>query len=349
MDMPRMIDKNIELIISRLPGVDLRGQSVLVTGGAGFLGSWMCDVLLKMQAVVVCLDNLSSGLERNIAHLHGRPGFTFIKADISEPLKLDAPFNLVMHMASRASPFEFSQYPLEILKANTIGAMNALGIARRHKARFLFTSTSETYGEPAVLPTPETYRGNVSATGPRGCYDESKRCGEAFVMAFCNQYGLDARIARIFNTYGPRMREDGIYGRVVPRFISQALANVPITVFSDGLQTRSFTYMADQVEGLLKLACTAGLAGKVVNIGNDKELTILELAKNIIELTKSKSELAFEPLPIDDPARRCPDILLAKALLGWQPTIGLDTGLSHILEWLRVSDNRDAVKSQPGK
>ena len=243
-------------------------QTVLVTGGAGFLGSWMCEVLIAQNAKVICLDNLASGREQNIEHLKENENFSFLRHDISQPVILDTKVDFILHMASRASPLEFEQFPIQIMKANTLGTWIALGIAKKNKARLLFTSTSEIYGESQIIPTPETYHGNVNTLGIRGCYDEAKRAGEATCMAYMRQHGVDVRIVRIFNTYGPRMRADGYYGRVVPRFIMQALRNEPITIFGDGSQTRSFCYVTDQIEGLLRFIAKDGLKGEVINIGN---------------------------------------------------------------------------------
>ncbi|RLI86354.1 MAG: SDR family NAD-dependent epimerase/dehydratase, partial [Archaeoglobales archaeon] len=249
-----VIQEGMNEILKNLGDVSFEDQTVLVTGGAGFLGSWLCDVLVSQSARVICLDNLASGLESNITHLLDQENFKFVKHDISQPIYFDEKIDVVMHLASRASPLEFDKFPIQILKANTLGTWIALGIAKKHKARFLFTSTSEVYGNPEVVPTPETYNGNVNPIGVRGCYDESKRAGEAMCMAYMRQHKLDVRIARIFNTYGPRMRADGVYGRVIPRFIKQALNNEPLTIFGDGKQTRSFCYVTDQIEGLLRLA-----------------------------------------------------------------------------------------------
>lgn len=329
--------KEVEAIEKNLGDLTFEDRRVLITGGAGFLGSWMCDILVHQGAKVVCVDNLASGLKSNIAHLLDLENFRFIEHDISEPIFLEEKLDLVVHMASRASPFEFEHYPIEILKANTIGLMNSLEIAKKNQARLLYTSTSETYGNPLVVPTPESYYGNVNAIGPRGCYDEAKRCGEAYVTAYKNQFGLDTRMARIFNTYGPRMRFDGIYGRAIPRFIDQALNDRPITVFGDGSQTRSFTYLTDQIEGLLKLACLEEARGSVVNIGNDKETTILDMAKKVLEITRSRSEITFHPLPKDDPLRRKPVITRAKEVLGWQPKVPLQDGLARTIEWYKSS------------
>ena len=332
-----MNEKEIEEIIRNLGDISKRieGTNVLVTGGAGFLGSWICDVLIEQQAKVICLDNLVSGLKSNISHLMDKDNFKFIQHDITEPIFFDEPIDVVMHLASRASPFEFEKYPIQILKANTLGIWVALGIAKKHNARFLYTSTSEIYGDAKEIPTTEEYKGNVNPTGPRSCYDEAKRCGESYVIAYKMQHGLDTRIARIFNTYGPRMRAEGVYGRVIPRFVEQALSNKPITIFGDGLQTRCFCYVTDQVEGLLKLAFSERAEGKMINIGSDKELTIIELAKLVNVLTNSSSEMEFHPLPKDDPPRRKPEISKAKEILGWVPKVGLEEGLKRTIEWFR--------------
>jgi len=330
--------RDIEAINRSIGFHTFEGQCVLITGGAGFLGSWMCDVLVSQGAEVICIDNLASGLKSNIAHLLDLGNFRFIEHDISEPIAIEEKLDLVVHMASRASPFEFEHYPIEILKANTIGLMNSLEVAKKNQARLLYTSTSETYGNPLVVPTPESYYGNVNAIGPRGCYDEAKRCGEAYVTAYKNQYGLDTRIARIFNTYGPRMRFDGIYGRAIPRFIDQALQGRPITVFGDGSQTRSFTYLTDQIEGLLKLASKEEAKGSVVNIGNDLETTVLEMAKKVLEITGSRSEITFHQLPKDDPLRRKPIITRAREILGWEPKVPLEVGLARTIEWYKSAE-----------
>jgi UDP-glucuronate decarboxylase len=305
-----------------------------------------------------------------------RDNFKFIQHDITQPIFFDEPIDVVMHLASRASPFEFEKYPIQILKANTLGIWVALGIAKKHGARFLYTSTSEIYGAATEIPTSEEYRGNVNPIGPRSCYDEAKRCGESYVIAYQVQHGLDTRIARIFNTYGSRMRAEGVYGRVIPRFIEQALSNKPLTIFGDGTQTRSFCYVTDQVEGLLKHTFSfhktlsfyekepvlrksnnsfdkaflskkrfvlkekfkkegGEVGGEVVNIGSDKEITILELAKLIRELTNSSSEIVFEELPKDDPPRRKPDITKAKTLLDWKPKIELGEGLLKMVKWFK--------------
>jgi len=327
-----MTKNDTQVLLDHLQDISLSEKRILVTGGAGFLGSWMCETIIRKEGSVICADNLSSGRYSNIEHLIHLSQFTFVNHDISHPLEIDGPLDYVMHLASRASPLEFTQYPLEILKSNTLGTMNALEIARKFDASFLFTSTSEIYGDPSVTPTPETYRGNVNTIGIRGCYDEAKRAGEAICMAFHREYGTDVRIARIFNTYGPKMRSDGHYGRVVPRFIDQALNNRPITIFGDGLQTRSFCYVTDQIEGLVRLACIPELTGTPINIGNPLEVTIIDLAKRIIDRTGSKSELEFHELPEDDPRRRCPDISRARELLNWAPKVDLNTGLDAMIQ-----------------
>ena len=336
--MDGIIKQGIEEIKREFDTEVAEGKNILVTGGAGFLGSWICDVLVESKANVICLDNFSSGLKENISHLLGRKNFKFVQHDITQPIFFNEEIDIVMHLASRASPFEFEKYPIQILKANTLGIWVALGIAKKHEAKFLYTSTSEIYGDAKEIPTTEEYRGNVNPIGPRSCYDEAKRCGESYVIAYRMQHGLDTRIARIFNTYGPRMRAEGIYGRVVPRFVEQALSNKPITIFGDGTQTRSFCYVTDQVEGLLKLAFSERAEGEVVNIGSDSEITILELAKLIKELTKSSSEIEFHPLPKDDPMRRKPDISKAKKLLGWKPKVELEEGLRMMIEWFKEKE-----------
>jgi len=332
------IAEDVKEIIKNINGISFEDKVVLVTGGAGFLGSWICEVLVEQDAKVICVDNLSSGMESNISHLLNRENFRFIKYDVSKPLNLnEEKIDAIMHMASRASPLEFDKYPIEIIRANTLGTMNMLELARKCNARFLFASTSEVYGDAKVIPTPETYYGNVNPVGVRGCYDESKRCGEALCMAYLRQYDVDVRIARIFNTYGPRMRADGIYGRVIPRFIKQALNNEPITIFGDGKQTRSFCYVTDQIEGLLRLLWVDNAAGEIVNIGNPDEITILELAEVIKKITNSESPIEFYSPQPDDPRRRCPDISKARELLKWEPKVELEKGLTKLVGWFRVA------------
>ena len=331
--MSNIIKFDVKEVIKALDDVSFNDKVVLITGGAGFLGSWICDVLIELGAKVYCIDNFASGMWENIAHLEGNENFIFIKHDVSKPFEIKEKLDYVFHFASRASPFEFEHYPLEIIDSNTLGTRNMLELARRDNARFIFASTSEIYGQPKVVPTPETYWGYVNPIGVRSCYDESKRLGETITMAYHRQFGVDVKIVRIFNTYGPRMRADGIYGRVVPRFITQALTGKPITVFGDGSQTRSFCYVTDLITGVIKLATAENAEGGVVNMGNPHEITILELANIIKRLTNSDSPIEFHPLPPDDPPRRCPDISKAQKLLGWMPKIKLKKGLKKTIEW----------------
>jgi UDP-glucuronate decarboxylase len=326
---------DLDKIVQSVKPLPIAGKTFLVSGGAGFLGSWMCDTLIALDARVICIDNLSSGLKRNIADLLSNKNFEFLERDVCEPAPLNRKIDVVLHMDSRAGPFEFERFPIEILQSNTLGTYRTLEIARENRAIFLFASTSETYGNPAVIPTPETYYGNVNAVGPRGCYDEAKRCGEAYVMAYYKQFGLNAKIVRIFNTYGPRMRANDIYGRVVPRFLDQALNSRPITVFGTGEQTRSFCYVTDLIEGLLKLALCSE-SGSVVNMGNPQEFRIIDLANLVKKITNSSSEMSYSPLPQDDPYRRCPDITRARQMLGWQPRVTLEEGLEKTIEWFKT-------------
>jgi len=321
-------------------GIDFKDLTVAITGGAGFLGSWFCDVLIEQNAKVICIDNFSSGGGKNIEHLKKEKKFTCLKADVSREFKPGRKADIILHFASRASPLEFNKYPVEIWRANTIGTLNVLEEARKTKARVVFASTSEVYGNPApkFIPTPETYCGYVSSTGVRSCYDEAKRAGEALVMAYVRKYNLDARLARIFNTYGSRMSY-GSYGRALPRFIAQAVKGMPLTIFGDGKQTRSFTYVSDEIEGILKLAFLPGLKGDVFNIGNDNETSIIKLAEMVKKITKSDSEIMFLAPAEDDPRRRCPDISKAKRVLKWKPAVKLEEGIkrfaAHIKQELK--------------
>ncbi len=333
----RIVEEDVNSLVRSLneEGINFEDKSVLVTGGAGFLGSWICDTLVKQNAQVICVDNFSSGKRENIQHLMGAKNFKLVEHDISQPISFDETINIIMHFASRASPLEFAKFPIQILKANTLGTWVTLGIAKRHKARLVYASTSEVYGdpEPKQIPTPETYYGNVNPVGPRSCYDESKRVGEAFITAYRTQHGLDTRMLRIFNTYGPRMRSGDIYGRVVPRFIDQAINGQALTVFGDGMQTRSFTYVRDMVEVVLKAAWLPEASGEVINVGSEVETRIIDLAKIILELTGSKSEIEYHPLPKDDPKRRRAEISKAKKLLRWKPKTTLKEGLSKTIKW----------------
>ena len=336
--LPYEHGRDIQEIITEIDNT-ISGDVVLVAGGAGFLGSWMCETLLRLNANVICLDNLASGKIENIRNHLNYPNFTFLQHDITDPISFHAPIKHIFHFASRASPFEFKKRPIEILRSNTLGTLNLLDLARKHNATMLFTSTSEIYGDAKEIPTPETYYGHVNPVGPRSCYDEGKRCGEAMCMAYAIQYDVDVRIARIFNTYGPRIRADGIYGRVIPRFINQALLGESITVFGDGSQTRSFCYLNDMLIGLFRLATASGLHGEVVNLGGDTEITILDLATTIIAMVKSDSHIQFLPLPKDDPKRRRPDIQKAQKLLSWGPKIDLTRGLEKAIHCFRQDRN----------
>ena len=305
---------------------------VVVTGGAGFLGSHLCDRLLGRGDEVVCLDNLVTGSTDNIDHLFGHTGFTFSRHDVSNHIWVPGPVDVVMHLASPASPADFVRIPIQILKVGGLGTHNALGLAREKGARFFLASTSEVYGDPAIHPQPETYWGNVNPIGPRGVYDEAKRFAEAMTMAYHRHHGVEVRIVRIFNTYGPRMRPED--GRVVSNFITQALRDEPLTVYGDGSQSRSFCYVDDQIDGQLALL-DADITGPV-NIGNDQEYTMLELAEIVIRVTGSSSEISLAPLPPDDPTRRRPDLTLARSALSWKPTVELEDGVSRTVEYFRT-------------
>ena len=303
----------------------------VITGAAGFLGSHLSDLLLSKGHRVVGIDNLVTGSVSNIEHLAGNQNFRFIHQDVTEFLFLDGPVNYVWHFASPASPVDYALLPIQTLKVGSLGTHKALGLAKEKGARFLLTSTSEIYGDPLVHPQTEDYWGNVNTIGPRGCYDESKRFAEAITMAYHRQHQLETRIVRIFNTYGPRMRLKD--GRVVPAFVSQALRGKPITVFGDGKQTRSFCYCSDLIEGIYRLMM--GNDPLPVNIGNPREMTMLEFAKEIIQATGSKSKVIFKPLPVDDPKQRKPDITRARKLLKWEPKVELADGLARTIEYFR--------------
>ncbi|MCD6050517.1 MAG: NAD-dependent epimerase/dehydratase family protein [Verrucomicrobia bacterium] len=303
----------------------------VVTGGAGFLGSHLVDLLLSKGHKVIAIDNLVTGSVDNIAHLAGNPDFRFIQQDVTEFLFLDSPVDYVWHFASPASPVDYLELPIQTLKVGSLGTHKALGLAKEKGARFLIASTSETYGDPLVHPQPEEYWGNVNTIGPRGCYDEAKRFAEAMTMAYHRQHKMETRIVRIFNTYGPRMRLRD--GRVVPAFISQALGNKPVTVFGEGKQTRSFCYCADLIEGIYRLMMSD--YPLPVNIGNPHEMTMLEFAEQIIRITGSKSRIVFKPLPQDDPKQRRPDITKAKQLLKWEPKVPFAEGMRRTIEYFK--------------
>jgi len=299
----------------------------LVTGGAGFLGSHLCEELLRRGHRVICIDNLETGSLANIEHIRD-DAFVHRNLDIIEPYFVDEPIDFVYHLASPASPIDYLRLPLATLKVGSYGTHHTLGLAKLHRARFLIASTSEVYGDPQVHPQPETYWGHVNPIGPRGVYDEAKRYAEALTMAYHRQQGVDTAIVRIFNTYGPRMRPHD--GRAIPTFLRQALQDRPITVFGDGSQTRSFCYVEDEIRGLIALAESG--YHTPVNIGNPDEFTLLELAKTVIEVTESRSEIVYEALPTDDPQVRQPDITLAREILGWEPSISLREGLTRTIE-----------------
>jgi dTDP-glucose 4,6-dehydratase len=304
---------------------------VLVTGGAGFIGSHLCDFLLAHGCEVVCMDNLLTGSTDNIAHISD-PRFLFVKHDVTNCIVVGGPLDYVLHFASPASPIDYLELPIQTLKVGALGTHKALGLAKERRARFLLASTSEVYGDPLVHPQREDYWGNVNPVGPRGVYDEAKRFAEAMTMAYHRVHGLDARIVRIFNTYGPRMRLND--GRAVPAFMSQVLRNQDVTVFGDGTQTRSFTYITDLVDGIIKLMLSS--ENDPVNIGNPVEMTIKQIAETIISMTGSTSKIVYRPLPTDDPKQRRPDITRARTLLGWEPKVQLEEGLIKTIEYFRT-------------
>lgn len=304
----------------------------VVTGGAGFLGSHLCEELLGRGYEVVAVDNLLTGRRTNLDALEGRPGFTFIEHDVVTGLAVDGPVDAVLHFASPASPPEYLRLPFETLDVGSIGTRHALDLARQHGARFLLASTSEIYGDPLVHPQPETYWGNVNSVGPRSVYDEAKRFAEALAMAYLRHHDVDVKIARIFNTMGPRMKPED--GRVVSNLLVQAIRGRPLTIYGDGTQTRSFCFVADEVRGLLALL-ESDHRGPM-NVGNPDEFSILELADLVLEVTGAGSPIVFEPLPADDPVRRRPDITLARSVLGWRPEVPLREALARTCDWYRA-------------
>ena len=314
---------------SRISG---RARRAVITGGAGFLGSHLCDRLLALDYDVLCLDNFATATPANVAHLRGHPGFRLLRMDVTDYIHVGGPVDAVLHFASPASPIDYLQLPIATLKVGSIGTMHALGLAREKGARFLLASTSEAYGDPLVHPQPESYWGNVNPVGPRGVYDEAKRFAEAMTMAYRRTHGVDTAIVRIFNTFGPRMRPDD--GRAIPTFIRQALAGEALTVAGDGTQTRSVCYVDDLVEGLVRLL-HSDLPGPV-NLGNPHELSVLDLAALISHLAGARLALAFIDRPEDDPRVRRPDITLARTGLGWEPQVDIETGLRRTVEWFRA-------------
>jgi dTDP-glucose 4,6-dehydratase len=314
--------------VHRLEGGRLRA---VITGGAGFLGSHLCDYLIERGWEVLSIDNLVTGCEANVAHLIKHPRFRMMSHDISRYIEVDGPVDYVLNFASPASPVDYLKLPIETLKVGALGTHNTLGLALAKKAKYFQASTSECYGDPQITPQPESYWGNVNPIGPRGVYDESKRFAEAMVMAYHRCHGVDTHIVRIFNTYGPRMRLND--GRALPNFVYQALTGQPITVYGDGRQTRSFCYVSDLIEGIYRLMNSD--EHEPVNIGNPQEITILEFAERIRQLLGSEAPIVFKPLPQDDPKQRCPDISKAKRLLKWEPKVGLNEGLRLTLEFFR--------------
>ncbi len=344
-------DQDHQIILNKLSeaGISFKDKIIYVTGAAGFLGSWISEILCKQGAIVYGFDDLSSGLEENFHLLSKMSNFHFIKHDVGPPFmpggrssagmripELDH-IDYILHMASRASPFEFEKYPLHIIRTNTMGNFNCLEIARKFGATHLFTSTSEVYGNPPPehVPSPETYNGNVNPNGPRACYDESKRLGETIVLNFSRLYDVDVKIIRIFNTYGPRIRYGEQFGRVVPNFIHQALYNEEITVFGEGKQTRSFTFVTDEITGILKVLYIPEARGMPINVGNDKEYTMVELAQMVIKFTNSKSKIKFLPLPQDDPERRRPVLDRARKILNWEPFTPVQEGIKKTILWFK--------------
>jgi len=303
----------------------------VVTGAAGFLGSHLTDLLIARGHRVIGIDNLVTGSVDNIVHLGGNPNFKFLLQDVTEFLFLEGPVDYVWHFASPASPVDYLELPIQTLKVGSLGTHKALGLAKTKGARFLIASTSEIYGDPLVHPQPEEYWGNVHTIGPRGCYDEAKRFAEALTVAYQREHGMETRIVRIFNTYGPRMRLRD--GRVVPAFIGQALTNKPLTVFGQGQQTRSFCYVSDLIEGIYRLMMSD--YGLPVNIGNPQEMTVLDFAQEIVRLTRARSRIIFKPLPQDDPKQRQPDIAKARRLLKWEPKVALADGLKQTIAYFR--------------
>ena len=313
-------------------------QKVIIAGGAGFIGSHLCDLLVKKSFNVICVDNLLTGSEKNIKHLLKNNNFTFLKHDIirkfnNKAIKQFGNISCIFHLASPASPIDYQTYPEETALANSLGTLNMLKLANENKAKFLFASTSEVYGDPQKHPQKETYWGNVNSFGSRSSYDESKRFGEALTYVYIHKYDIDARIIRIFNTYGPRLQKDD--GRVISNFINQAIEEKPLTVYGDGSQTRSFCYVSDLVDGIVKAMFYRKTKGEIFNLGNPEEYSVKEMAVKIIELTGSKSKISFKSLPKDDPLQRKPDITKAKRIFGWEPSVSVDKGLLKTIDYYR--------------
>lgn len=332
-----IVSEDIQRILQGIDGKSFCGKKILVTGGAGFLGSYLCDTLIEANAIVDCLDNFSTGLKENIDHLLDNKKFRLIEEDVYNFDSGDK-YDFILHFASRASPEEYSLHPIDTLLANSLGTYKMLELAKRQCSTFLFASSSEVYGDATVVPTLESYWGNVNPIGLRSCYDEAKRVGEAFCMAFSRQYGVDTRIVRIHNTYGPRLRADGAYARALSRFVMQALQNKDFTVYGDGSQTRSFCHVTDTILGVLAAVTCQDCSGEVFNIGSPQEISILELTRKIKDLVNCESKIKFFPLPEDDPQRRCPNINKARKRLRWKPTVELTEGLDRTIEWIRKNN-----------
>jgi dTDP-glucose 4,6-dehydratase len=314
---------------------DTREKTVLITGAAGFIGSHLCDRFIAAGHTVIGMDNFLTGSQDNIAHLFGHPRFQFIHYNVTNYIYVAQQIDCVLHFACPASPIDYMHFPIQTLKVDSLGTLHTIGLAKGKKARYVFASTSEVYGDPEMHPQREEYWGNVNPVGPRSIYDEAKRFSEAMTMAYFRAHQVDVRIVRIFNTYGSRMRRND--GRVVPNFILQALRGEPITIYGDGRQTRSFCYIDDMVEGIFRIANSAGLNGEVINLGNPQEVAITDFALQIKELAHSSAELVYQPLPSDDPRRRCPDIAKAGRLLQWRPVVPLVEGLQRTIAYFRES------------
>ena len=330
--MSNIIESDIDFLIQNSKKFRISNKEFLITGGAGFLGSWLCEILLAKNAKVYCIDNLSSGRAENIKYLRKNKSFIFKKIDITKK-SLNLKPDYIFHLASRPSPDDYLKNPIKTINVNTDGTKKILELARKADSKLLFTSTSEVYGESTVFPTPESYFGNVNPSGPRSCYDESKRLCESLSMAYYRTYGLDMRIVRLFNTYGPRLRGDGNYGRALSRFILQSANHKNLTIWGNGKQTRSFCYITDMIDGLLRSLFIKPTKGEIFNLGNPKETRIIDLAKMIIKLTNSKSQITYLPLPENDPLRRLPNINKAKKLLSFYPRIKLEDGLFKTIQW----------------
>lgn len=327
-----IVASDVEKIKNKVKSDFYSGKKVLVSGGAGFIGSWICDALMGLGCEVTVVDDFSTGQLKNIQHHIGNSKFTLIKEKV-QAFSSSTRFDVIFHLAAHASPDEYMVHPIETLQTSAFGTQKIAELARKCDATLLFASTSEVYGDAEIVPTPETYWGKVNPIGPRSCYDEGKRFAEALLMAYYKEYGLELRVPRIFNSYGPRLREDGLYGRALSRFILQALNNQHITVYGDGKQTRSFCYVTDTVTGLMLLAACEKAKGEAVNVGNTHEATILELAQRIKEASKCQSEIVFCPLPKDDPKRRRPDTTKLQSLVGWVPEVDFEEGLKRTLQW----------------